>query len=564
MAGTYCPTFNGRAFYQPEGTDELIHNPLSAERIERDGALWGNMTIAQGAWQKAQEQPDEVAIYLEGEPSITYGSIAEEARRLIRGLQQLGIREGDVISFQLPNWRESVVLDIAASALGLIVNPVIPIYRDHELRFILKDARTRLIYIPEQVRSLEFPSMIASLRGELPDLEFVVTVRAQQQYDDMLRYEDLIDNQPADLATLPTVDPNSVKAILYTSGTTGTPKAVMHSHNTLARVIQNSLDYWQMDARDVMLMPSPVTHITGYGSGMVLPFVTPVKSALMPRWDADAAVTFINEVGATASVGATPFLVELVAAAKRHNTGLPSMRLFACGGAAVPPQVINEACEVLDNCRAFRVYGSTETPIITLGFVGDGEQQLAAETDGLIYAYDVKILDEHGRELPRGEDGEIAARGAGMMLGYGDAQQNAQAHDSEGFFLTGDIGHITADNAILITDRKKDIIIRGGENISAKEVEDVLHSHPGIREAAVVSMPHERLGEGVCAYIIPVDMNSGLDLTAVARFADEALLAKQKIPQRIELVPDLPRTASGKVRKDVLRRQIKDKMAGEQ
>ena len=535
-----------------------MKNPLTAERIKRDGALWGNTTIAQAAWHKAKEQPDEVAIYLEGEASITYASIADEARRLVTGLQKLGMKAGDVISFQLPNWRESVVVDIAASAMGLIVNPVIPIYRDHELRFILKDVGARLIYIPERFRSLEFPSMLASLRAELPDLEYVVTVRAEGQYDDMLCYEDLVENVQVDLETLPAVDPNSVKAILYTSGTTGTPKAVMHSHNTLARVIQNSLDYWQMDERDVMLMPSPVTHITGYGSGMVLPFVTSVKSALMPRWDADAAVAFINEVGATASVGATPFLVELVAAAKRHNTGLPTMRLFACGGAAVPPQVIEEACEGLDNCRAFRVYGSTEAPIITLGFIDDGQQKLAAETDGAIYAYEVKILDDQGMALPHGQDGEIAARGAGMMLGYADPEQNAQAHDSEGFFLTGDIGHITSDNAILITDRKKDIIIRGGENISAKEVEDVLHDHPDIREVAIVAMPHERLGEGVCAYIVPMSKESVLDLAEVAQFANAALLAKQKIPQHVEIVSDLPRTASGKVRKDVLRRKIRE------
>ncbi|MDG2047584.1 MAG: AMP-binding protein [Halioglobus sp.] len=538
-----------------------MKNPLTAERIQRDGALWGNVTIAQAAWRKAKEQPDEVAIYLEGEASITYGSIAHEARSLVTGLQKLGMKAGDVISFQLPNWRESVVVDIAASAMGLIVNPVIPIYRDHELRFILKDVGARLIYIPEQVRSLEFPAMLASLRAELPDLEYIVTVRAAEQYDGMLCYEDLIENVQADLDTLPVVDPNSVKAILYTSGTTGTPKAVMHSHNTLARVIQNSLDYWHMDERDVMLMPSPVTHITGYGSGMVLPFVTSVKSALMPRWDADAAVLFINEIGATASVGATPFLVELVAAAKRASTGLPTMRLFACGGAAVPPQVINDASEGLDNCCAFRVYGSTEAPIITLGFIGDGEQKLAAETDGAIYAYEVKILDDDGIALPQGQDGEIAARGAGMMLGYSDAEQNAQAHDREGFFLTGDIGHITSDNAILITDRKKDIIIRGGENISAKEVEDILHDHPDIREVAIVAMPHERLGEGVCAYIVPMLDESPVGVAEVAQFANAALLAKQKIPQHVEIVSDLPRTASGKVRKDVLRRKITEKIA---
>jgi acyl-CoA synthetase len=539
----------------------LITNPLTPERIERDSERWLDVTISQAAWQKAESQPDDVAVFLEGEESITYGSIAEEARRLAQGLRELGLKEGDVISFQLPNWRESVAVDIAASALGLIVNPIIPIYRDRELRFILKDARTRLIYIPEQIRSLEFPSMIEALRPQLPDLEYVVTVRAEQSYDGMLRYEDIIDNEPVELGTLPKIDANSVKAILYTSGTTGTPKAVMHSHNTMSRTNQNSIEHWGMHERDVILMPSPVTHITGYGSGIVLPFVTPVKSALMPRWDADAAVDFIQQVNASVSVGATPFLVELVAAAKRHGTGLPSMRLFACGGAAVPPQVINDAWETLDNCKAFRVYGSTECPIITIGFVGDDEQQLAGETDGMIYGYEVKILDEEGNELPNNEDGEIAARGASMMLGYMDAEQNSQAHDADGFFLTGDIGHRTDDDAILITDRKKDIIIRGGENISAKEVEDVIHDHPDVRECAVVAMPHERLGEGVCAYIIPAVEGSGLDLASIASFANEALLAKQKIPQHIELVTDLPRTASGKVRKDVLRREVAAKLA---
>ena len=538
-----------------------MNNPLTTSRIARDGNLWLNKTIADCAWQKAADTPNEVAIYLEDEPAITYGSIAEEARRLITGLQKLGMDKGDVISFQLPNWRESVVLDIAASAMGLIVNPVIPIYRDHELRFILKDAKTKLIYIPERIRSLEFPTMIAALKSELPNLKHVVTVRAEADYPSMLRFEDLTDNPLVDIKTLPVVDPNSIKTILYTSGTTGHPKAVLHSHNTLSRVIQNSVDYWQMDEKDIMLMPSPVTHITGYGSGMVLPFITPVKSALMARWDADAAVNFILRIGASASVGATPFLVELLAAAKRHNTGLPSMRLFSCGGASVPPQLIHQCYEELDNCRAFRVYGSTETPVITQGFVRDGEQKLAAETDGMIYAYEVKIIDDQGKEVPQGCEGEIVARGAGMMLGYADAEQNAAAHDSEGYFYTGDIGVRTKDNAILITDRKKDIIIRGGENLSAKEIEDVLHGHPDIKEAAVVSMPHARLGEGVCAFIIPTSDQHSLDLKEVAAFTQKVGLAKQKIPEHIEIVDVLPRTLSGKVKKDILRKTIAAKLA---
>lgn len=534
----------------------FMDNPLTQERIDRDGPLWADKTIASCAWRKARDSGEEVAIYLEDEPAITYGAIAREALQLVTGLRGLGLQSGDVISFQLPSWREAVAIDIAASAMGLIVNPIIPIYRDHELRFILRDARTRLIFIPEQVRSLEFPPMLAALKPDLPGLEHVVTVRGTAAYEGMLAYENLVDNSPAKIEDLPAVDPNSIKAILYTSGTTGNPKAVLHSHNTLTRVILNSCEHWQMGEGDVMLMPSPVTHITGYGSGMVLPFVTQVKSALMARWDADAAVAFTERVSATASVGATPFLVELVAAAQRNNTRLPSMRLFACGGAAVPPQVVNEAWDKLENCRAFRVYGSTETPVITNGFVGADQQQLAAETDGEIYGYEVKILGEDGEELGIGEDGEIAARGAGMMLGYADPEQNAQAHTEDGYFLTGDIGQRTAENGILITDRKKDIIIRGGENISAKEVEDVLLDHAAVADVAVVSMPHARLGEGVCAFIVPAPGKPAPDLGEIAAFADRAALAKQKIPEHLEVVDELPRTPSGKVRKDVLRKRI--------
>jgi acyl-CoA synthetase len=285
-------------------------------------------------------------------------------------------------------------------------------------------------------------------------------------------------------------------------------------------------------------------------------FVSPARSALMARWDADAAIDFIHKVNGTMTVGATPFLVELLDAAERRGDGLPSMRQFSCGGAAVPPQVIRRAYDVLDNCIAVRVYGSTEAPLITYGWRDNPE--LAATTDGKLFAFEVRILDEQGREVDEGEDGEIAARGPGMLLGYADPDQNAEAHTEDGFFLTGDIGQITPQGAVLITDRKKDIIIRGGENLSAKEIEDALHHHSAIREVAVVSMPHERLGEGVCAVVILAEGHPQLTLAEVARFTDEQGLARQKIPERLVLVDDLPRTPSGKVRKDVLRRQLKE------
>jgi acyl-CoA synthetase (AMP-forming)/AMP-acid ligase II len=528
----------------------------SAERIARDGPTWRNTTIAKEAWKKAERSPSAIAFFMEQEADVSYGEIALAARRLITALQGLGLRHGDVVSFQLPNWPETVAIDIACAALGLVVNPIVPIYRGRELRFILHDARTRVIFIPERFRSIDYVGMLLGLQKELPDLSHIVTVRAWDAIPGTLRYEDIAQSAPVDLASLPDIDPNSVKCRLYTSGTTGFPKAVLHSHNTLRRINDNSIEHAGIDANDVMVMPSPVTHITGYGSGINLPFASDARTAFMERWDAEAAIDFINRVGGSMTVGATPFLQELLDAAERRGDPLLTMRQFSCGGAAVPPQLVRRAYHVMPNCVTARVYGSTEAPIITLGWRDDME--LAATTDGHVWNYEVRILDNEGREVPAGSDGEIAARGPGMFLGYADPQQNREAHTADGFFLTGDIGHLTPEGAIRITDRKKDIIIRGGENLSAKEIEDVLHGHPEVREAAVVSMPHPRLGEGVCAFVIPRGENSELSLEAIAHHCDLSGMARQKIPERLILVEDLPRTPSGKIRKDQLRRRLRE------
>jgi acyl-CoA synthetase (AMP-forming)/AMP-acid ligase II len=364
-----------------------------------------------------------------------------------------------------------------------------------------------------------------------------------------------VDRGPACLDKLPDIDPNTPKCRLYTSGTTGFPKAVLHSHNTLNYVQQCSIRHSGIGPDDVMVMPSPVTHITGYSSGINMSFMSEARAALMERWDADAAIDYIHRVGGTMTVGATPFLAELLDAAENRGDGLPSMRQFSCGGAGVPPELVRRAYRILDNCITVRVYGSTEVPLVSYGWRDNPE--LAATTDGQLYAFEVRVLDDDGKEVPAGTDGELAARGPGMMLGYADPEQNAAAHTDDGFFLTGDIGRITPEGAVLITDRKKDIIIRGGENLSAKEIEDVLHRHPDILDVAVVAMPHQRLGEGVCAVVIPRQGRSP-DLPDIAAFTEDAGLARQKIPERLVLVGKLPRTPSGKVRKDILRKQLKE------
>lgn len=518
----------------------------------RYDTAWANRTLADDARDHAERQGDSVVFLGEDRP-ITYASLLADAEALGAGLSELGLRQDDVVSFMVPNWHEAAVINLAAALMGYVINPIVPIYREAETRLILHDCKARAIFIPRQFRNFDYAEMIGKLRPDLPELRHVITVR--EPADGAHLYADILDSARGRPCDAPTVDPASVKMIMYTSGTTGRPKGVLHSHNTLARAVQASTDYWGIAPGDVVLMPSPVTHVSGYSNGLERPFLNGTRTVLMESWNADAAVRLIDRYGVSMTVAATPFLQELIGAARAQGSSLPSFRFFACGGAAVPPEIVRQANAAFAHPCAFRVYGSSEAPFITLGFLPDQDPDLAAESDGRIVDYEVRIVDDAGNPV---EEGEILARGPALFLGYADERQTAEAFTEDGFFRTGDIGRRVAGDGLVITGRKKDLIIRGGENISAKEIEDVLHQHADIQEAAVVAMPHERLGEGVFAFII-AKPGKRPEFQDIISFISRSGLAKQKYPEQIEIVDDFPRTASGKVRKDLLRARLADR-----
>ena len=518
-----------------------------------------NTTLAKQASMLAELHPNEVAIRFDDGQVMTFGEAWRQGLTLASAMQRAGVPPGATLSFQLPNIQESVIVAIAASICGLVINPVVPIYRGRELNFILRDANTEVLFIPGRYRQFDYPSMIADLKSELPALKQVICVRAEGELPQgFAHFEDFLVTGDSTAAQTVEVSPDDTKILLYTSGTTGNPKAVQHSHNTLAAALDNGVTGWDLSATDLMLMPSPVTHITGYVNGIELPFFSPTKSLLMEAWDVNAAVELIEKHGATVCVSATPFLQELVSTCADSGKTLPGFRLFACGGASVPPALIYRASQTLANCMAVRVYGSTETPLVTVGFPEPEHRELAAETDGRIHNYEVRICDDAGSDVGIDAEGEILVRGPAMMLGYVDAAQNSAAYTADGFFQTGDIGKLLPSGALVITDRKKDIIIRGGENLSAREIEEAILQHPDIKEIAVVSAPHSRLGEGVAAYIV-THSNKALSLESILELLSTLQVAKQKWPQHLEVVDALPKTASGKVQKEILRKQLKDK-----
>ena len=523
------------------------------------GGQWLDSTVADKAREAAATNPHRVTQVC-GEREVTAGEVWDKASHLASALWQRGFRAGDVVAFQMPNWHEAAFIDIAACMLGVVVCPIVTIYRDREVELILSDSRAKGIFIAEKFRGYDFAAMLARLRPGLPLLQHVWTVRsARGTHDDLA---ELIADAPAlaELPTFPRVSPDAVKLVLYTSGTTGRPKAVLHTHNTLIRATLMCASHWGIAPGDTTLMPSPVTHVTGFSHGLEMPFYGGTRCVLMEKWDAGEAADIIDREQVSFTIGATPFLQELMDVAEASGRTLPSLRLFPCGGAAVAPEIIYRVARVLANCRSFRVYGSSEAPMITLGFCAPGQERLAAETDGEIVDYEVRVVDLDGKTLGAGQEGEICARGPSLFLGYADPVHSAEAFDAEGFFHTGDIGFVTADNAVVFTGRIKDLINRGGEKISAKEVEDLLHQHPGVMNVAVVAMPHARLGETVCAYVIakPGSVVTAAEITALL---DAAGVAKQKYPERFIFVDDFPKTASGKVKKDMLRADVRERMS---
>ncbi|HEX7781928.1 MAG TPA: AMP-binding protein [Sphingobium sp.] len=523
-------------------SDELAQQYL-------DAGFWDNETLIDVARKAVSDDPGHVLL-IEGEHRMTRAEAWQQSLRLAGFFLARGLKPGDVVSFQLPNWVETAVIALAARMCGLIINPIPPIYRESELAYILADCGAKMIFVPGTFRKYDHKGAVEALMPSLPALKDVVVVRA----DGALTWEDALSGNPADEAALPAVDPTAIMIVMYTSGTTGKPKGVLHTHYSYGHRARAMGEAWRIGPDDVVFMPSPVTHITGALWAFDMPWLFGNSSVLIDIWAANDGIDCIERNGCTVSGGATPFLQQLLDVAGERPESLASLRLFFCGGTTVAPDLIRKASDTFPGCLFFRCYGSTECLTATLGIRNAAQAELGAETDGeIVIPVEMRIHDATTDEpLPAGEEGEILARSPGLCVGYLHPEDNEGAFLGDGFFRMGDLGRIVHDDYIVITGRKKDIIIRSGENISPKEVEDLLFNHPAVAGVAIVAMPSATTGEKGCAFIIPCP-DQTIDLTEVRRFLDSAGLARQKFPEHIVLVDNLPRVPSGKVKKDVLR-----------
>jgi len=522
---------------------------------------WQPTSFTALAAEQAGRRGDQTFIF-DSTTSLTYAGFRDMALRIAVGLRRQGVQRGDRVAVQLPNWTDFAVIAAALSRIGAILVPIMPIYRAEEVGYVLRHSGAVAAVTCEEFRGFGHLAMFEELRSGAPDLRALYVARAAGS-DATPSLDSLVVD--GDLAALdeeagPDSSPDDGFLIVYTSGTTSRPKGCFHTFNTVrasATAIMKSLEYTE---RDVQFGPSPVTHSTGLVTSVVLPLIAGAKSYLMDAWDPQEGLSRIEQYGCTAAVTATPFLQMLMAAYDPAKHDASSMRLWVCAGSPIPGAIVERSRELL-GCQTLSLYGRSENFLTTMCTVSDPPERSASSDGSALEGAEVKIVDLDGVERPHGEEGDIAYRGPSHMIEYfRDDEQTAALFTPDGFSRSGDLGRMDADGFVRVTGRLKDIIIRGGMNISAREIEDHLLGHPAVASVAAVGMPDERLGEKVCVYVVLAEAAPALSLDEVTALLREHKLATQKLPERLEIVPALPMTATGKIQKHVLRADIQSKL----
>jgi acyl-CoA synthetase (AMP-forming)/AMP-acid ligase II len=497
---------------------------------------WVKETLADALNRAVHADPLRVVL-VDGTHRVTTADLQAQATAMAQTMAER-MEPGSVVSFMLPNWHEAAVIYLGATLAGMVAHPILPSLREHDLKFMLRDIDSRMIFVPAEFRGHDYVAMSSAVTDEMDDPPEVIVVRGDAGKH--TRYTALF--EAGDATHLPPVDPDAARMIMYTSGTTGSPKGVIHTHNSLHALIRQLGRHWLIEPGDAFLVPSPISHIGGSIYAFEMPLLLGTTAVLMERWEPAEGLVLLENERCTHMAGATPFLEALLSSARAAGTRLPHLKVFICGGASVPPSLVREATEYFEKAAVSRVYGSTEVPVTTVGVIDRNDVDHAAETDGKAGIADVILAP----------DGEIRARGPQMLAGYVHPEDEAKVFDENGFYRTGDLGSLVDGEFLVVSGRSKDIIIRHGENISPKEVEDLLVGHPDIADIAIVGVPDERTGERACAVIVPAG-EAKPDVQTLSRFLQDKGLAKFKIPEQVALWDALPRNDAGKVLKHKIR-----------
>lgn len=520
----------------------------------RQQGLWGDASLADYWQQTARAMPDKIAVVDNHGASYTYSALDHAASCLANWMLAKGIESGDRIAFQLPGWCEFTVIYLACLKIGAVSVPLLPSWREAELVWVLNKCQAKMFFAPTLFKQTRPVDLILPLQNQLPQLQQIIGVDKLAPATSSLSLSQIIADNTS-LTTAITTHGDELAAVLFTSGTEGLPKGVMLTHNNILASERAYCVRLNLTWQDVFMMPAPLGHATGFLHGVTAPFLIGARSVLLDIFTPDACLALLEQQRCTCMLGATPFVYDLLNLLEKQPADLSALRFFLCGGTTIPKKVARECQQ--RGIKLLSVYGSTESSPHAVVNLDDPLSRFM-HTDGYAAAgVEIKVVDDARKTLPPGCEGEEASRGPNVFMGYFDEPElTARALDEEGWYYSGDLCRMDEAGYIKITGRKKDIIVRGGENISSREVEDILLQHPKIHDACVVAMPDERLGERSCAYVVLKAPHHSLSLEEVVAFFSRKRVAKYKYPEHIVVIEKLPRTASGKIQKFLLRKDI--------
>lgn len=536
--------------------------PPRKERMLEQG-YWLNKTILQSLNEAVHQYPDKVGLVSyktedRSEKSFTYREMLHTANKISLGLKRLGVQKQDIVSCQLPNWWEFTLLYIACRRIGAVLNPLMPIFRERELSFMLKHTESKVLIVPKVFRKFDHEKLAYQLQKNIESIEHVVVIggEGENNFETLLLNHGL-DNDPQILNTLNdvTITADDIAQLVFTSGTTGEPKGVMHTANTLFSNIVPYAERLHLNKDDVILMGSPMAHQTGFMYGLIMPVLLKAKAVLQDVWDVNTAIDLIHKHKVTFTMASTPFLNDLSEAVSNTHQSLESLKLFLCAGAPIPSTLVQKAHQNM-GVKVISAWGMTECGAVTMTRPED-EDERSFNTDGLpLPGVEIKIVDDHGDVLPLNQPGTLMVRSCSNFGGYLKRPHLNETSEDD-WFDTGDIAYQDEQGYIRIAGRKKDVIIRGGENIPVAEVESLIYLHPDIATVALVPYPDERMGERACAVVKLKEGAQKIELKDLVEFLKSHNLANQYLPERLEVWDDIPMTPSGKIQKFKLRELLK-------
>jgi acyl-coenzyme A synthetase/AMP-(fatty) acid ligase len=523
-----------------------------SERAKSYGAWWPNTTLLESFDRAVRTTPHKTAV-VAGNIRATYFELSQAANIVSRTLAADGLGKGDVISIQLPNWAEFVVLHIAATRLGAITNPLLPNYRGKELSYILDAARTKIAVIPQRYKNFDYPSLYNELHKALPNLNAIYAIDGAKSA--LVRCDALLRGGAQDPVAI-SHSGDDLSSLIFTSGTESTPKGVMHSHNTMMYGSFAMAQLLNLTDKDVVWIPSPVGHGTGFQWGVRQAISLGAKMVLQDTWNPEDALALIEAEKCSFVLSATPFVAALTDSPMCASHDLSSFRIFACAGAPIPSQ-LGERAEKTLGCKLIGMWGMTEC-FVASASAPEANEKKRWNTDGkAMPGAELAIFDEsRSRQLEPGEVGELATRGPQVSLGYfNDTKRTADSFLPGGWLFSGDLATIDADGYIRLVGRKKDIVNRGGLKISTKEIEDLLLQHPSIAQIAIVPVSDEKLGEKACACIV-LKPGSSISFDEMIGYLTKHDIATYKLPELMNLMGEFPMTPSGKIQKAFMRKDL--------